>query len=72
MQTNFQAVLVTSEGISFAIFLYDENDLGLIMETSPMKVTGFSEADGGAFLSLNEYDRAQELVFRIDGMKITK
>ncbi len=62
-QTNFQLVLVTDENISFAIYLYDENDLGSI--TSGPSMLGFSAADGRRYHSIES--GARERFFRIDG-----
>ena len=63
VQTNFQAVLVTDKDISFALYLYDEDDnlesiIGSFM-------TGFTAADSRRYLEIRS--RYQEQVFRIDG-----
>ncbi len=65
-QTNFQLVIVTDESISFAIYLYDENDLGSIPSGSSM--LGFSAGDGRRYYSIES--GAEERVFRIDGNKL--
>lgn len=63
-QTNFQAVVVTDEKISFAIFLYDEKDLGNIMVPSAM---GFSAADHQRRIHTSS-GGVQKRFFRIDGL----
>ncbi len=67
-QTNFQLILVTDERISFAIYLYDENDLGSI--TGVPSMLGFSAADGRRFHRIES--GSQERVFRIDGTIMLK
>ena len=63
MQTNFQAVLVTNRDISFALYLYDEDDnLRSIVGSS---MIGFTAADSRRYLEIRS--RSQEQVFRIDG-----
>ncbi len=62
-QTNFQLVLVTDERISFAIYLYDENDLGSITGRSSM--LGFSAGDTRRSHRIENGTR--ERYFRIDG-----
>ena len=64
MQTNFQVALVTNENITFAMFLYDENDLESFM-TESMRI-GFTAADNRRSLSLRDFG-AQERIFRTDG-----
>lgn len=61
MQTNFQALLITDERISFVIFLYDEDTLSF----TGSHEAGFDAGDRMRHLSI-KLD-VQERVFRIDG-----
>ena len=65
LQTNFQAIVTTDERISFAIYLYDEQDLGDLIGVPPV-FRGFSAAD--TIRSFGIGSRAQEQIFRIDGI----
>lgn len=63
IQTNFQAVVVTDESISFALFIYDD---GVQSFVGPHRM-GFDAGDRRRSLELDSRLLFQELIFRIDG-----